>query len=72
MQWNHLFTERFYGYTRPDALRDIIAAVNYRVTVGPGVVIFSEEPQTQTLAAEVGGAFLAQSWVTRRPLQTAG
>lgn len=60
VQWNHLFTERFYGYTRADALRDIIAAVNYRVTVGPGVGYFFMKTTNTTLAAEVGGAFVAQ------------
>ena len=36
-QWNHLFSDRFYGYTRTEALRDYIADVDYRFILGPGV-----------------------------------
>ena len=36
-QWNHLFTDRFFGYMRADGLKDVIADVDYRLTIGPGV-----------------------------------
>ena len=32
-----MFTDRFYGYARVDALHDGIADVEYRVTLSPGV-----------------------------------
>ncbi|MGH7991072.1 MAG: DUF481 domain-containing protein, partial [Limisphaerales bacterium] len=35
-QWNHLFTERLYGYVRAEGLHDGIADIKYRATVGPG------------------------------------
>src|ERR1051325_8983681 len=37
VQYNHLFTDRVYGYGRGDGFHDGIADVLYRVTVGPGV-----------------------------------
>jgi putative salt-induced outer membrane protein YdiY len=53
-QWNHMFTDRFYGYARAEGLRDAIADVKYRITVGPGAgYYFIKEKQT-TLAAEAG------------------
>jgi len=36
MQYNRLFTDRFYGYVRADGLHDAIADVEYRFTFGPG------------------------------------
>jgi putative salt-induced outer membrane protein YdiY len=59
-QWNHLFTERFFGYVRADAVRDIIAEVDYRFTVGPGVGYYLIKSTNTTLALEAGGAFEAQ------------
>ena len=53
-QWNHLFSERFYGYLRADGLHDAIAGIRYRFTVGPGVGYYLiKDPQT-TLAVEGG------------------
>jgi putative salt-induced outer membrane protein YdiY len=59
-QWNHLFTERFFGYVRADALRDIIADLDYRFTVGPGVGYYLIKETNTTLAVEAGAAFEAQ------------
>src|SRR5262245_40028084 len=36
-QYNRLFTERFFGLFRVDAMNDAIADVEYRVTISPGV-----------------------------------
>lgn len=57
-QYNRLFTERFYGYVRADALHDDIANVMYRVTLGPGAgYYFIKNPRT-TLSAEVGPGYV--------------
>jgi putative salt-induced outer membrane protein len=57
-QYNYLFTERFYGYARLDALHDAIANIHYRFTVGPGVgYYFIKDPKT-TLAGEFGPGFV--------------
>jgi len=55
-QWNHLFSERFYGYLRADALRDLVADLDYRFTVGPGVGYYLIKNTNTFLAAEAGGA----------------
>jgi putative salt-induced outer membrane protein YdiY len=60
VQWNHLFTPRFYNYVRAEGVRDIIAGINYRVTVGPGLGYYLMKSTNTTLAAEAGGAFVAQ------------
>src|SRR5581483_830426 len=53
-QWNHLFSERFYGYLRAEGLHDAIAGVRYRFTVGPGVGYYLIKDKESTLAAEGG------------------
>lgn len=59
-QWNHLFTDRFFGYVRADGLRDIIANVDYRFTIGPGAGYYLLKATNTTLAVEAGDAFEAQ------------
>jgi putative salt-induced outer membrane protein YdiY len=60
-QWNHLFADNFFVYTRADALRDLIAAVDYRLTVGPGAGYYFIKSTNTTLAVELGAAYEAQS-----------
>jgi putative salt-induced outer membrane protein len=55
-QWNHLFTDRFFSYVRVDALRDIIADVDYRVNVGPGAGYYLLKEDATTLAVEAGAS----------------
>lgn len=55
MQWNHLFTERFYTYIRGDALRDVIADLDYRFNIGPGLGYYLMKATNTTLAVEMGG-----------------
>ncbi|HEX9045922.1 MAG TPA: DUF481 domain-containing protein [Verrucomicrobiae bacterium] len=59
-QWNHLFSERFFSYLRTDGLRDLIADVDYRLTIGPGVGYYLLKTTNTTLAVETGMAFEAQ------------
>jgi putative salt-induced outer membrane protein YdiY len=56
-QWNHLFNERFYSYVRADALRDLIADLDYRFTIGPGVGYYLIKGTNTFLAAEAGGTY---------------
>jgi len=53
-QWNHLFTERFFGYVRAEGLHDAIANVRYRFTVGPGLGYYLIKDKETTLAVEGG------------------
>jgi len=59
-QWNHLFTDRFYAYGRVEGLRDFIADVDYRLTIGPGAGYYFLKETNTTLAGEIGGNFEAQ------------
>jgi putative salt-induced outer membrane protein len=59
-QWNHLFTDRFYVYLRADALRDVIADLDYRVNVGPGIGYYVIKGTNTTLKAEAGGGMQYQ------------
>ncbi len=59
-QWNHLVTDRFYAYLRADGLRDIIADLDYRLTVGPGAGYYLVKGTNIMLATEAGANFEAQ------------
>jgi len=58
VQYNHLFNERWYGYTRADALHDGIADVAYRITFSPGAGYYFIKNQQTSLAGEFGPAIL--------------
>lgn len=53
-QYNRLFSERWFGYVRADALYDGIADVDYRVSLSPGIGYYIIKEKATTLAAEVG------------------
>ncbi len=53
-QWSHLFTERFYAYARADTLRDVIADLDYRFNLGPGIGYYLLKQTNTTLAVETG------------------
>jgi putative salt-induced outer membrane protein len=53
-QYNHLFSERWFGYLRTDGLHDGIADVVYRVTLSPGVGYYFIKTKATTFAGEVG------------------
>ena len=59
-QYNHLFTDRFYGYVRAEALHDGIADLQYRVTGGPGVGYYFLKETNTTFAGEFGVSYLNQ------------
>src|SRR3954462_13840066 len=53
-QWNHLFSDRFYGYVRAEALHDAVADVEYRVTLSPGAGYYFIKNDRVRLSAEAG------------------
>jgi putative salt-induced outer membrane protein YdiY len=59
-QWNHLFTDRFYSYVRVEGLRDVIADVDYRLSIGPGAGYYLIKQTNTTLSVEGGAAYEAQ------------
>jgi putative salt-induced outer membrane protein len=59
-QYNDLFSDRFYGYARAEALHDGIADLQYRVTVGPGVGYYFIKETNTTFAGEFGASYINQ------------
>lgn len=57
-QYNHLFSERWYGYARADGLHDSIADVTYRVTGSAGAGYYFIKANQTFLAGEFGPAVL--------------
>ena len=57
-QYNHFFSDRFYGYGRVEALHDGIANLQYRITVGPGVGYYFLKETNTTLAGELGSSYV--------------
>lgn len=66
-QFNHSFTERFYGALRVDALHDDIADISYRFSFGPLGGYYFIKSATTTLTADIG-----PSWVVERVGAAAG
>lgn len=58
IQYNHLYSERWYGYARADGLHDGIADVGYRFTFSPGVGYYFIKTNSTSLAGEFGPAVL--------------
>ena len=59
-QYNHRFSDRWFGYVRADGLHDGIADVDYRVTLSPGAGYYFIKRKETTLAAEAGPAVLLE------------
>ena len=57
-QYNHLFTERFYGALRLDAQDDQIAGIEYRIKVSPLVGYYLIKNDRMTLAVEAGPSLI--------------
>ncbi|HET7626435.1 MAG TPA: DUF481 domain-containing protein [Verrucomicrobiae bacterium] len=53
-QYNRLFSDRFYGYMRLDALHDAPADLKYRVTFSPGAGYYFIKTTATQLSAEAG------------------
>jgi putative salt-induced outer membrane protein len=60
VQYNRLFTERFYGYARIDGLHDGIADIQYRLTLAPGAGYYFVKNKRWDLSGEVGPGFIVE------------
>jgi putative salt-induced outer membrane protein len=56
-QWNHLFSERLYDYVRAEAKRDLIADLDYRINIGPGIGYYWVKGTNTTLSTEAGAGY---------------
>jgi putative salt-induced outer membrane protein YdiY len=59
-QFNHLFSKKFYAYARVEGLRDGIADLQYRITVGPGAGYYFIKETNTTFSSELGSSFVTQ------------
>lgn len=57
-QYNRLFTEKWYGLLRVDAMHDDVADVQYRVAVSPGVGYYVFKTTNSFLRFETGPGFV--------------
>jgi putative salt-induced outer membrane protein YdiY len=57
-QYNHLFSENFFGYLRADMLHDEIADLQYRITLSPGVGYYFLRQTNTSFAGEFGPAMV--------------
>lgn len=58
IQYNRLFTEKWYAYGRLDGLHDAVADLEYRFTFSPGVGYYFIKNATTRLSLEGGPAFI--------------
>jgi len=59
-QYNHLFTDRFYGFLNIEALHDGIADLDYRFTFSPGAGYYFLKETNTTLAGEAGPGLISE------------
>lgn len=59
-QYNHLFTEKFYGALRVDALHDDISDVYYRFTLAPLAGYYFIKDAATTFSADLGPAWVVE------------
>ena len=59
-QYNHLFSDRFYGYLNAEGLHDGIADLQYRFTLSPGAGYYFVKTTNTTLAGELGPGLITQ------------
>lgn len=59
-QYNYLFTDRWYGYARVEALHDAIADIAYRIPLSVGVGYYIIKNDRVTLSAEVGPGYVLE------------
>jgi len=60
VQYNRLFTERWYGYGRVEGLHDEVADIKYRVTLSPGVGYYFIKGTNTDLSAEAGPGYVIE------------
>ena len=61
-QWNHLFTEQFYGGLRVTADHDDVASLAYRTTVSPLAGYYFIKETNAFFAAEIGPSYVREKF----------
>ncbi len=65
VQYNRLFSERFYGYARLDAYHDDVADIAYRITFSGGAGYYFIKTDKITLSGEVGPGYILEKFHNR-------
>ncbi len=65
-QWNHLFSDKFYGFVRVDGLHDAVADLKYRVTLSPGLGYYIIKDEARRLSVEGSPAFIYEKQGPRK------
>ena len=60
LQYNRVFTEKFYGYGRLEGRDDQVADLQYRITLGPGAGYYFIRNTNTDLSLEAGVSYLWQ------------
>lgn len=58
IQYNRLFTERWFGYARAELFHDDIANVVYRLSLSPGIGYYFIKEEMTTLRGEIGPGYV--------------
>ncbi|HEY3760676.1 MAG TPA: DUF481 domain-containing protein [Verrucomicrobiae bacterium] len=58
IQYNQLFTDRFYGYARVEGLHDDVANIHYSVALSPGAGYYFIKNTNTDLSAEAGPGYV--------------
>jgi putative salt-induced outer membrane protein YdiY len=61
-QYNHLFSERLYGFVLADFLHDEISKLSYRVTLSPGAGYYLIKEEATKLALEASPAVVFEKY----------
>jgi putative salt-induced outer membrane protein len=61
LQYNQMFTPRFYGYARVEGLHDDVADIHYRLTIGPGAGYYLVKNERTDFSVEGGPSCISQS-----------
>jgi putative salt-induced outer membrane protein YdiY len=60
LQYNFLFTPRFYGYARVEGFHDDVASIHYRLTIGPGAGYYLVKNKRMDFSVEAGPGYISQ------------
>lgn len=66
LQYNQMFTERFYGYARIEGLHDDVADIHYRLTVSPGVGYYLIKNKRADFSLELGPGYISEELGSER------
>lgn len=60
IRYDYLFQDPWFGYAEAQVLRDEVAAIDYRFTVGPGLGTLLVKNETLEIKVEAGAAWVAE------------